>query len=191
MWVDATRAAREAEAVARGAPQAGVFAPARRAPDGGHAGSDLETGYRARAEIEAEADHDPLLHTARRMIETGAASREDVERLYTDLSGRVRRAMEAACDRPKLATAAATVEPLIPKRRRRAPKPGKILPAAPDDARARAEPQHMSRLISLALAAEMERDRDIVVFGEDVGRKGGVLRRNDAVATEIRAGARL
>lgn len=45
---------------------------------------------------------------------------------------------------------------------------------APNDSRAFNEPQHMSRLISLALAKEMEKDRNIVVFGEDVAKKGGV-----------------
>jgi len=170
---DAARAAREAEHCARG-PRRPVFLHLRTVRLMGHAGSDIETGYRARAEIEAEADDDPLLHTARRLVEAGAMSREDVEHLYTDISARVRRAMEAACERPKLTSAKEVTAPLAPARQRRATKPGVMLKSAPDDARARSEAQHMSRLISLALAEQMERDRNIVVFGEDVGKKGGV-----------------
>ncbi len=39
----------------------------------GHAGSDVEHGYRSPAQIEANEAGDPLLRNARRLIETGAA----------------------------------------------------------------------------------------------------------------------
>lgn len=172
--VDATRAAREAERCAKAARKP-AFLHLRTVRLMGHAGSDLENSYRDRAEIETEADQDPLLHTARRLIEAGAASREDIEALYAEMTGRVRRAMEAATTRPKLNTSDQVVAPLTPpKKFRRVNRPGKILPAAPDESRARAEPQHMSRLISLALAEQMERDASVTVFGEDVAKKGGV-----------------
>ncbi len=171
--VDAVRAGREAEHWARVARKP-VFLHLRTVRLMGHAGSDLETGYRNRAEIEAEADEDPLLHSARRLMESAGASSSDIETLYGDIRGRVRRAMEAACDRPKLASAPAVMSSLSPAKSLAARRPGKLLDGAPDEARARREPQHMSRLISLALADEMARDRNIVVFGEDVGKKGGV-----------------
>ena len=172
--VDAMRAARAAERCARGA-RAPVFLHLRTVRLMGHAGSDIETGYRDRAEIESEADQDPLLHAARRLIEAGAMSREDIKALYEDIGGRVYRAMEEATARPKLTSAAEVTASLTPPPKpRRALRPGKLLPTAPDDARAKAEPQHMSRLISLALADEMERDANVVVFGEDVAKKGGV-----------------
>ncbi len=172
--VDAMRAAREAEALARGARKP-VFLHLRTVRLMGHAGSDIETGYRDKAAIDADADQDPLLHTARRLIEAGLMSLEDIERLYEQIGGRVRRAMEAATTRPKLTSAAAVTASLLPPPQvRRALKPGKLMVQAPDDARAKAEPQHMSRLISLALAEQMERDANVVVFGEDVAKKGGV-----------------
>ena len=171
--VDAVRAGREAEQCARTARKP-VFLHLRTVRLMGHAGSDLESGYRSKAEIDAEADQDPLLHTARRVMETTGASQTDIETLYNDISGRVRRAMEAACDRPKLSSSAEVLSALTPPKSRAVRRAGPMLANAPDDSRARREPQHMSRLISLALAAEMEKDRNIVVFGEDVGRKGGV-----------------
>ncbi len=171
--VDAVRAGREAERCARAARKP-VFLHLRTVRLMGHAGSDLETSYRDRAEIETEADQDPLLHTARRVMETSGASLTDIEKLYGEISGCARRAMEAACDRPKLSSAAEVMSALSPRKRSAARRPGRTLDRAPDDARARREPQHMSRLISLALADEMERDRNIVVFGEDVAKKGGV-----------------
>lgn len=172
--VDAVRAARKAEYCARTLRKP-VFLHLRAVRLMGHAGSDLETSYRDRTEIETEADQDPLLHTSRRVIEAGIMGRDDIEKLYADISGRVRRVMEAACTRPKLASAAEVTASLTaPPRPPKAKRAGKPLIAAPDDKRARAEPTHMSRLISLALASEMNRDANVVVFGEDVAKKGGV-----------------
>ena len=172
--VDAVRAARDAEACARGARKP-VFLHLRMVRLMGHAGSDIESGYRDRAEIDAEADQDPLLHTARRAIESGVMSIDDIEKLYVDISARVHRAMETACERPKLTSAGEVTASLTaPRQPKHAVRRGKLAPKAPDDKRASAEPQHMSRLISLALAEQMERDVNIIAFGEDVGRKGGV-----------------
>lgn len=171
--IDAVRAGREAEICARRARKP-VFLHMRTVRLMGHAGSDLESGYRDKAEIESEADQDPLLHSARRITEEAGASLEDIEKLYTKIHSNVRRAMEAACDRPKLTSSHDVTKPLAPQKKLHAPRPGQRVATAPDDSRARREPQHMSRLISLALAAEMEKDRNILVFGEDVGKKGGV-----------------
>jgi 2-oxoisovalerate dehydrogenase E1 component len=172
--IDAMRAAREAEHCARGARKP-VFLHLRTVRLMGHAGSDVESSYRDRTEIETEADQDPLLHTARRLIEAGAISRDDIEKLYTDITGRIRRAMEMAVARPKLTTSDQVTQALTPPRRpRRAIRPGPMAARAPDETRARREPQHMSRLISLTLAEQMERDASVVVFGEDVAKKGGV-----------------
>lgn len=171
--VDAVRAGREAERCARSMRKP-VFLHMRTVRLMGHAGSDLETTYRDRSEIETEADQDPLLHSARRMMEESGVSTDDVETLYAAISARVRGAMEAACDRPKLTSARDVVAALSPTPSLAARRPGKTVKTAPDDARARREPQHMSRLISLALADEMARDANVTVFGEDVGKKGGV-----------------
>ncbi len=170
---DAMRAARMAEHCAR-MHRKPVFLHLRTVRLMGHAGSDLETSYRTRAEIEAEANQDPLLHTARRIIEAGVMSKDDIEALYDATGAQVRRAMEAACTRPKLTTAQDVLSALTPPPARRITRATKPLANAPDDSRAHREPQHMSRLISLALAEQMARDRNVTVLGEDVGRKGGV-----------------
>jgi 2-oxoisovalerate dehydrogenase E1 component len=172
--VDAMRAARVAERCVRGARMP-VFLHLRTVRLMGHAGSDIESGYRDRAEIDAEADQDPLLHTARRLVEEDVMSLEDIEKLYADIGGRVCRAMEQATARPKLTTPADVTASLVPPPRpRRAQRPGNILPTAPNEVRAKSEPQHMSRLISITLAEQMERDANVAVFGEDVAKKGGV-----------------
>lgn len=136
----------------------------------GHAGSDVESAYRSRAEIDTDVDQDPLLHTARRLVQEGGCSLDDVSSIYGRIADQVRGAMENATTRPKLTSAAEVIAPLVP--------PAKTTPKAPAPAdekdRATAEPQHLSRIISLTLAEEMAAHKEIVVFGEDVGKKGGV-----------------
>jgi len=172
--VDAVRAAREAERCVRLHRQP-VFLHLRTVRLMGHAGSDVEVGYRDKAEIERDADQDPLLHTVRRVIEAGGMNLDEIVALYESIGARVHRAMEAACERPKLSSVSDVMASIEAKGRDIAgARPGALLPSAPNDARAKTEPQHMSRLISLVLADEMEKNGDIIVFGEDVAKKGGV-----------------
>lgn len=171
--VDAHRAACEAEHCARRTRKP-VFLHMRTVRLMGHAGSDIESGYRDKAEIEREANDDPLLHSVRRLNEETGASLEEIEKLYSTITSRTARAMEAACDRPKLTTAREVVAPVIPASQKRSARKGAMLPSAPNDDRAKRESQHMSRLISLTLAEVMEKNRNVVVFGEDVAKKGGV-----------------
>ena len=171
--VDAHRAAREAEQCARGARKP-AFLHMRTVRLMGHAGSDIESGYRDREEIEREANDDPLLHSVRRLSEETGVSLDDIERLYAGITDRVTRAMEAATERPKLTTAHEVAQPIIPPSQQRVARGSAMTAAAPNDDRAKSEPQHMSRLISLTLAEGMERNRNVVVFGEDVAKKGGV-----------------
>ncbi|WP_425409020.1 dehydrogenase E1 component subunit alpha/beta [Hyphococcus sp.] len=172
--VDAMRAAKEAERYAR-LTRKPVFLHLRTVRLMGHAGSDLESGYRDRTEMDAEADQDPLLHAARRLLDCGLMGHEDIEKLYADIAGRVRRAMEQATLRPKLTSASDVIATLIPPARpRRALRAGKTLTSAQNEKRALTEPQHMSRLISLALAEQLEKDANVAIFGEDVAKKGGV-----------------
>ncbi len=177
--LDALRGAREAERISRRMRKP-VFAHMRTERLMGHAGSDVEAAYRAASEIaEAEAN-DPLLHSARIMIETGAMSAEEILALDEQMKQRVDRAFEEACARPKLTTAEEVARPIEPPlagawKTALAQRPAKDAEArVAKDARARSEPQHMSRAISLALADVMAEDDAVVVFGEDVGRKGGV-----------------
>lgn len=171
--VDAVHAAREAERCARGR-KLPVFLHMRTVRLMGHAGSDLESGYRRRADIDRDADQDPLLHSARRIMEATGAGASEIEALYRQATLRAARVMEMATTRPKLTSAGDVCAALSPTPSPASPRASLPRPDAPDDSRARREPQHMSRLISLALAEAMERDRRVVVFGEDVAKKGGV-----------------
>jgi 2-oxoisovalerate dehydrogenase E1 component len=126
-----------------------------------HAGSDVEAAYRSPGEISTDADLDPLLALARRIGDPALAARYDaiaatVEQIAADLA-----------DTPTLADAEAVMEPLAPPNisatetqvvEGRQPKSGLTL----------------AQSINAALADALGARPGMLVFGEDVGRKGGV-----------------
>lgn len=144
----------------------------------GHAGADVPTTYLSKAEVEADEANDPLLHSARLLDESGALAPAQSVQIYDETRVRVSRIAEETVKRPRLATAEQVMASLIPPERVCKPSNG---PA--DDARevlfggelkAQKDPQPMSRLINWALADLMLEHPEVVMMGEDVGRKGGV-----------------
>ncbi len=144
----------------------------------GHAGSDVQEAYLPRAVFEGWEGDDPLLHSARLLIEAGILSAGDVLDIYDEEEARIARIAEEIVTRPRLRTAGQVMASLIPPRRECAPTNGPA-PAA----RARCfgremaqmeQPQPMARLINWALADLMLEHGEVVLMGEDIGAKGGV-----------------
>ncbi|KIC27739.1 dehydrogenase E1 component subunit alpha/beta [Leisingera sp. ANG-M6] len=144
----------------------------------GHAGADVPTTYMAKAEVEADEANDPLLHSVRLLEEAGALRPEDALKIYLDTCARVERIRAEAVTLPHLRTADDVVASLIPPKRECAPTNGPSAEARAaafgSDMRSMEEPQPMSRLINWALTDLMLEHGEIVMMGEDVGRKGGV-----------------
>ena len=150
----------------------------------GHAGTDVETGYRTLEEIEAIEAYDPLLLNAQRLIETGAATPVQLQAMIRDIQTRVDDACAEVVRRPKLSSVAQITSSLAPYDYDRilavANEPLDIAARAnfwgdglPEQAMAPTR-RTMAAHINSALADEMLRQPEIIVFGEDVGRKGGV-----------------
>lgn len=144
----------------------------------GHAGADVPTTYLPRDEVEAEEAQDPLLHMVRQLDQAGALTPDQALQVYTETAAEVAHLAERAVTRPRLRTAADVMAALIPPRRACAPSNGPDAAAREaafgSDLKQMAEPQPMARLITWALTDLMLDHREIVVMGEDVGRKGGV-----------------
>ncbi|HEX6884440.1 MAG TPA: thiamine pyrophosphate-dependent enzyme [Planctomycetota bacterium] len=149
----------------------------------GHAGSDNELTYRTLAEIERIEAADPLLRAARRLVETGAAEPAALLGLVRETRARVAAAAEEAAGRPKLTTRAEVMAPLAPYDE--AAVLAEALRPVDPDARARhfgtlperqtsATKRLLSAQINAALHDEFLRRGELVLFGEDVGKKGGV-----------------
>jgi len=149
----------------------------------GHAGSDVETTYRSLENIEYVESKDPILLNAKRLVETGAAAPEQLIAIVADTRRRVVAASREAARRPKLSTRAEVTAPIAPYDEercrlsatsvdplRRKEVHGERLP---EEARSDTR-RTLAAHLNAALADEMIRRPEILVFGEDVGRKGGV-----------------
>jgi 2-oxoisovalerate dehydrogenase E1 component len=151
----------------------------------GHAGSDVETGYRDLRAIEADEQLDPLPRTARRLIALGAATPGQLAELVAGTRQRIREAAEhVAATSTHLQDAPSVVAPLAPFTPDRVRAEAVV--RAPVEVReqhfARGLPERSARTQQRTLAGTLNavlRDQllareEMVVFGEDVARKGGV-----------------
>jgi 2-oxoisovalerate dehydrogenase E1 component len=151
----------------------------------GHAGSDAEHGYRALAEIAEVESRDPLLRNARRLIETGAATPDELIELVRDTRQRIGSLAEEAARRPRLQTTDEVVAPMAPSHPERV-RANATATVIDDDTRRRSfggtlpedatlpQARTLAGCINAALADELLRRPELLLFGEDVGRKGGV-----------------
>ncbi len=150
----------------------------------GHAGTDVESTYRALDEIEAIEARDPLRLNARRLVETGAATPAELQTIIRDVQSRVDAACAEVARAPKLTSVAEIIAPLAPFDEDAVRASAGIQAGAEARAGFFGEPlpenysaptkRTMAAHINSALADEMLRFPEIIVFGEDVGRKGGV-----------------
>ncbi len=144
----------------------------------GHAGSDVEATYRAPQAISADEANDPLLHSVRLMDERGACTPSRALDIYEECGAQCERTAAEAVTRPRLKTVAEVASSLIPPVRSRPRSNGPSADARKaafgSDVRAMSEPQPMNRLIGWALTDLMLEHGEIIIAGEDVGRKGGV-----------------
>jgi 2-oxoisovalerate dehydrogenase E1 component len=147
----------------------------------GHAGSDMESAYRRPEEIERDLRRDPLVQSARLLISAGLLTKEQVLERYEHKRSEVREAALWAEQRPRLTSAAQVMEHLAPRRPERVQL--EAARCAEPEQRARffesKLPEHEGPL-TLALAINrslldlLAKHPELLVFGEDVGRKGGV-----------------
>ncbi len=162
----------------RGSP---AFLHLRTVRFGGHAGSDVETAYRTAAEIGADLPADPLLGTARLLVAAGLLTPEQVLARYEESRATVLRRAAEVAGAPRLATAAQVMAPLAPHHPDRvwagaglaASNPARhnvFAGRLPEEAGGLTVAQSINAALTDALAVRP----GMLVFGEDVGRKGGV-----------------
>jgi 2-oxoisovalerate dehydrogenase E1 component len=144
----------------------------------GHAGSDMQQTYLPKEVFEAWEADDPLLHSARLLIESDILSPDEVLDIYDESEARCTRVAAEAVTRPRLSKAADVMASIVPPARASRPSNGPSPEARArvfdSDLRSMEEPQPMSRLINWALADLMLEHGEITLMGEDIGRKGGV-----------------
>ncbi len=147
----------------------------------GHAGTDVEAGYRSPAAIRADYARDPILATARALVEAGERSAAELVDEYLTVRRHVRKTALDLTGEPTLSSAGEVIEPLSRRR------PTAVMAAAsmPPDGTARSAafgstlpesegPLTLAESINRALADALVSQPGALVFGEDVGIKGGV-----------------
>jgi 2-oxoisovalerate dehydrogenase E1 component len=154
-----------------------VFLHLRTVRFGGHAGSDAEISYRKPREIEADYARDPLLATASCLRVAGASVADILER-YDAIRLAIDAEAERLKDKPRLSSAAEVMATIAPRNPARVTETVRELRevCAPVEGR----PQDQLKACSLAesinatLDELLTAERRVIVFGEDVGIKGGV-----------------
>ncbi|MEZ5978629.1 MAG: thiamine pyrophosphate-dependent enzyme [Planctomycetota bacterium] len=151
----------------------------------GHAGSDVETTYHTLAEIEAIEAQDPILANAKLLVESGAATPDELAALVADTRERVAAAALEAAERPKLASREEIVAPLAPYRedacravartsRASAEKRAEIFGDKLPEERTSPTQRTLAAHVNAALHDVLAAHPHAIAFGEDVGKKGGV-----------------
>lgn len=137
----------------------------------GHAGSDVEIAYRTPRAIAADLERDPLLATARVLVERGVRTPTHLLDEYDALRAAVARVTGEVRAEEPLASRAEVLAPLAHTGRRPVVHRPAAATAPTDLGQARVT---LAQAINQTLAAELAADPGVLVFGEDVGVKGGV-----------------
>ena len=136
----------------------------------GHAGSDFEPAYRTPDEITTDYARDPLLGTARLLIAAGVRTPRDVLDAYEATRDEVLAMAAEVAELPQLDSARAVLAPL----RDALDDAVAASAAAPAVERTTGSPVTLAQAVNGALRDVLTDVPGTVVFGEDVGRKGGV-----------------
>lgn len=151
----------------------------------GHAGSDVESLYHSLTQIEAAEAEDPLLHTARIVIENSILTPQQVIALYQSIGQRIRHVSDYAKTRPRLSDPQQVASTITSCRHQ---KPAPIIPADEKreavfgkDFKRLDQEQHMAKLLNWGLTDLMLQYPNSVIFGEDVAKKGGVYHVTDGL----------
>jgi len=139
----------------------------------GHAGSDYEPAYRRPDEIAADFDRDPVLCTAKALIDAGVLTPGQVLHRYEAKRTNVIALAGEVGNLPQLDGAAAVMKPLQDGLEEAVAASPASLAAAVRSGEPDA-PLTLALAINRALHDILDRYPEAMIFGEDVARKGGV-----------------
>lgn len=146
----------------------------------GHAGSDIESQYNTLYEIERREANDPLLHTAGILYQEGWMTPEAMVNLYQDNRALIEAKALEAIRMPRMECAEEIMDCVIPKIQN---KPDHVLPTEIKRKEVfgtvyqqLVQKRNLCQHINFALTDLMMRYPNLLVFGEDVAKKGGVYR---------------
>ena len=135
---------------------------------GGHAGTDVEAAYRTATELRADADRDPILGTARALLSTGWTTSALLQR-HDEIAEMVYKVAADLAEAEQLTDAGEVMRPLSMRRPDEVERVARSLtPSSTGD------PLTFAQAVNTTLATVLDRQPNVLVFGEDVAVKGGV-----------------
>ncbi|MFQ3221245.1 MAG: 2-oxoisovalerate dehydrogenase E1 component [Paraglaciecola sp.] len=175
--LDTYQKSRQAEHIAR-VLRKPVFLHMRTVRLLGHAGSDSEFTYRSQEAIEHTEAQDPLLFSAGILRHHDILTAKQIIALYQDTQERIRCISERVITRPKLTSAAKIKDCILPNTER--PSTAKTVAVGErqelfcHEKHNLPKRQHLAKLLNWALLDVMASYDNVVMCGEDIGKKGGV-----------------
>jgi 2-oxoisovalerate dehydrogenase E1 component len=141
----------------------------------GHAGSDVESAYRRASDIASDLRRDPVLTTARLLVDNRVLSAAEVRERYEAKRAEVLDLASKVAEAPQLASAEEVTRPLQVGAHVSVaePSPSRQPSGLSADSEP-GEPVTLAQSVNRALADILRRRPEALVFGEDVARKGGV-----------------
>ena len=147
----------------------------------GHAGSDVALAYRSVEELRAELARDPVISTAKLLLDAGVLGRDEILERYEAKRREIAALAEDAGAREGLRDAEDVMRPISPR------SPDRVAaevdrPTEPAAREAfwgprlpeRGGPLALSGHINRCLGDLLAKYPEVAIFGEDVARKGGV-----------------
>ncbi len=176
--LDTYRVSKQAAKIAR-EQQVPVFLHVKLIRLLGHAGSDAEFVYRDEAQIDANELNDPLLHTAKILLEQQCLSKQQIIDIYQNIAKRIERVASQVITRPRLSNAEQVMESIVPPKAAMPRSANKVseerrMALFAHDKHNLKKKQHLAKLINWTLLDLMAEHDNIVLLGEDIARKGGV-----------------
>ena len=176
--VDLVKKTKEAEEICR-KQRCPIFLHMKTVRLMGHAGSDIEVGYKSLSDIEKIESNDPLLHSARIMIEKKCLTSSEILSLYEKTRKQISFVFNSAVLRPYLLKYEDVMSAIEANKNKR-----KSIPHL-SSVKSRKNifgkeferlkiPQHMGKLLNYSLSDLLLQYPNTLIFGEDVARKGGV-----------------
>ena len=176
--VDLVKKAKEAEKICR-KQRCPVFLHMKTIRLMGHAGSDIEVGYKSLSEIERIESDDPLLHSARIMLEKKCLTPSEILSLYEQIREQISCVFNSAVLRPSLLKPEDVMSAIVANKNIRNNVP--FIPNSKSRKNIFGKeferlkiPQHMGKLLNYSLSDLLLQYSNTLIFGEDVAQKGGV-----------------
>jgi 2-oxoisovalerate dehydrogenase E1 component len=144
----------------------------------GHAGSDMQQTYLKKSTFEQWEADDPLIHSAALLLGKDILTQLQILEIYQNAEDQCLRIANEVVKRPRLTKSSEVMAAIVPPARdcraNNRPSNADRSNIFGSDYKLINKHQPMSRLLNWALTDLMQQHQEVIMMGEDIGKKGGV-----------------